>query len=307
MGLFGSLGAGMLTSSSMDSANRQNQQNFREQMDFAKYQYENSKQYNSARSQVARLRSAGLNPILAMQGGAQAGQVSAVSQPSPNPQQPVDYSLFLNGASSLMSGLSEAGLFGSKDAENYSSAAKNMADAAKSKAETVRTGVGTAQDRVTLNVMRQTEQALVRQQWNEVMRQELENESIGLQNVYKEFTNGYLPTQLWKSIEKTIAETALAVAQREATPLNARAAMTHAVAAYNESLKQQGFYLTKSQQENLIDATLDFTLSQAYKNWLTPFASGSLKAGVTGFGGSMSAPSPVGVMNASNVARRHKK
>lgn len=89
---------------SQSDANRLNQQNFREQMRFARYQYEDTKKYNSMQEQVKRMRAAGLNPALALS-GLGAGMQSAVSQPSANPQQPLD----LGGLASLGRGISTIG------------------------------------------------------------------------------------------------------------------------------------------------------------------------------------------------------
>lgn len=80
------LGIGGLISNS--SANDIAQQNFREQMDFARYQYQDLKKFNSPMNQVKMLRAAGLNPALTFGNGVQSA--SGISQPSPNPQIPLD-------------------------------------------------------------------------------------------------------------------------------------------------------------------------------------------------------------------------
>lgn len=96
-GISAALGVGGLLSNS--SANRQNQANFNEQMNFARYQYEDTKQWNSPRNQVNQLRAAGLNPALTFGNGVQ--QQSAVSQPSPVGQQPLDMSALTNLGTAL--------------------------------------------------------------------------------------------------------------------------------------------------------------------------------------------------------------
>lgn len=96
-GISTALGVGGLLSNS--SANRQNQANFNEQMNFARYQYEDTKQWNSPRNQVNQLRAAGLNPALTFGNGVQ--QQSAVSQPSPVGQQPLDMSALTNLGTAL--------------------------------------------------------------------------------------------------------------------------------------------------------------------------------------------------------------
>lgn len=81
----------------------QQQANFEEQMRFAKYQYEDSKKYNSMPAQVARMRAAGINPALAIG----SGQLGSVSSPVSEPSAPTPVSLgvgdIMNGMSSLRS------------------------------------------------------------------------------------------------------------------------------------------------------------------------------------------------------------
>lgn len=73
-----------------------NQQN----LDWQRYQYEDSKIYNSPVNQVRRLRQAGLNPAL-MYGNINPGQVTPTSPPSQLPAE----SLNLSGLASLSSGI----------------------------------------------------------------------------------------------------------------------------------------------------------------------------------------------------------
>lgn len=72
---------------------------FNKQLEFQKYQYEDMKRYNSARSQVDRLRAAGMNPAFAF--GQNAGVATGVSEPAAPSLNPLD----LNGLSSIASGI----------------------------------------------------------------------------------------------------------------------------------------------------------------------------------------------------------
>lgn len=82
------LGSAVASFLGQKSANETNMEMFNRSLEFQKYQYEDSKKYNSAYEQVRRLRAAGINPAFAL-GTMGAGQVSAGSAPSGNPQQPV--------------------------------------------------------------------------------------------------------------------------------------------------------------------------------------------------------------------------
>lgn len=114
---------------SQSEANRLNQQNFREQMKFARYQYEDTKKYNSMQEQVKRMRAAGLNPALASS-ALGAGMQSSVSQPSPNPQQPLD----LGGLASIGRGISTIGA----ELSNLHAQTKNLqSQSEKNEQETV--------------------------------------------------------------------------------------------------------------------------------------------------------------------------
>lgn len=63
--------------------NKQNAEYNDRALDFQKYQYEDSKRWNSAQAVVQRLRAAGINPALAFAGG-QTGMASASSVSPPN-------------------------------------------------------------------------------------------------------------------------------------------------------------------------------------------------------------------------------
>lgn len=72
-------------------ANQQNADYNRQALDFQKYQYEDSKRYNSAPAVVQRLRAAGINPALAFAGG-QTGMAhaSSVAPPATIPMRGLD-------------------------------------------------------------------------------------------------------------------------------------------------------------------------------------------------------------------------
>lgn len=100
------------------SANAQNQANFERQLEFAKYQYEDSKKYNSMRSQVNRMRAAGINPALAIG----SGQLGSTATPGSVPAAPdiksPDYSGLMSSASSLL-GVSSQNRLADSQAKGY--------------------------------------------------------------------------------------------------------------------------------------------------------------------------------------------
>ncbi len=81
-----------------ESNNRWNRENMQLQNDWNLAQWNRENEYNSAASQVQRFRDAGLNPYLAMTGGAGAGTASSVTSADVAPasdvgkQMPADYS-----------------------------------------------------------------------------------------------------------------------------------------------------------------------------------------------------------------------
>lgn len=62
--------------------NQRAQENYNEQMNFARYQYEDMKRFNSIDEQVKRMRKAGINPALLLGQGQLGTASSSVSNPS---------------------------------------------------------------------------------------------------------------------------------------------------------------------------------------------------------------------------------
>lgn len=88
--------------------NELNKQLYYDQKAENRYLREQEMQYDSAAAQYQRLKDAGLNPILAMYQGVNAGSVGASSAPSPTPMQaphmnPVDYSPMASAIGNTMS------------------------------------------------------------------------------------------------------------------------------------------------------------------------------------------------------------
>lgn len=98
----GGLASNIFTNFQNQANFRQQQANWREQMNFSKYQYEDSKRFNSAAAQVQRLRAAGINPSLAF--GQNAGQAVGQSQPGQGGL-PTQTPLDMNGLSAIGQGI----------------------------------------------------------------------------------------------------------------------------------------------------------------------------------------------------------
>lgn len=282
-GLFGSI----LNAKSQNNANRINQQNFRESMDFQKYQYEDAKSWQGAVAQVNRLRAAGLNPLLAMSNLATSAPV--VSSPSANPQEGVDYASALGSASELGSMLTGASLQPSQEAMNYGSAAKSTADSVGQNIENQFKGqlsqrsleklgyeADTAGYLASLN--RETLGSSIRQSWLTTQRMELLNEYQGLLNTSQMILNGFMPNQTWAQIQNVLADTTLKLAKKQIGYMNARANIKNAVANARNSMKSAGIYMSDEQAEKLANTYIDKVSSESFKNYsfedkVTPYSS----------------------------------
>ena len=97
-----STGLGLLGIGNQLSNQAQQQENFNEQMKFARYQYEDSKRYNSMSEQVKRMRAAGINPALAISSGQLGTSSSMASQPSAPNFDSLPVGDIMQGASSLL-------------------------------------------------------------------------------------------------------------------------------------------------------------------------------------------------------------
>ena len=97
-----STGLGLLGIGNTLSNQEQQQRNFEEQMKFARYQYEDSKRYNSMPEQVKRMRAAGINPALAISSGQLGTSSSMASQPSAPNFDSLPVGDIMTGASSLL-------------------------------------------------------------------------------------------------------------------------------------------------------------------------------------------------------------
>lgn len=90
--------------------NQWNRENMQMQNDWNLRQWQRENEYNSASAQFERFREAGLNPYLAMTGGAQAGTASSISSADPGQasevghQMPIDYSAY-SGVTNILSSL----------------------------------------------------------------------------------------------------------------------------------------------------------------------------------------------------------
>lgn len=271
-GLIGSL----FNASSADDANNINLQNFRESMAFQKYQYENLKRYNSLQNKASQARAAGLNPILAMEGV--NSNMSAVSSPSANPIQPIDYTSAFSSAGELGNSLVGAALKPSTEASNYGNAASSTADAVGKNIDNETKGQFNVQGLKKLgyetqtagflaDLQRETLGSSIRQSWLTTHRMELLNEYQGLLNDSQAITNGFLPTESWARIKNTLADTTLKLANKQIGYMQAQAAIKNAIAAERESFKSAGIRMTSYQSDKLARLYMDNVASQTFKNY----------------------------------------
>lgn len=124
IGALGAVGSGFLTANSLDNQNAAATNQFAANLAFQRYQYEDSKRWQSMPNQVRLLRYAGLNPSLAL--GNQSG-ISPVGGVAPTSSMTsADYSGLPSAASQLMSGIASSDVEESAKAANYASAANQL-------------------------------------------------------------------------------------------------------------------------------------------------------------------------------------
>lgn len=303
----------LLSSSSADDANETNQRNFKEAMDFNKYQYEDSKYYNSALAQRLRAKQAGYNPLLAMSGLTSSNQT--VSTPETNTQSPIDYSQGMSGVSNLANALTENDVSDSVKSANYAGAAKSHQESIGQSIDNDfrrlynpralrKLGFDTDVSEQNSKLLRGTLSSRILQENEEVTKRQLMNEQLGLQNDAIQINNGFLSTENWARISETLAREKYYLASGQATIVQANAAMKSAEAAVIESMKQQGIIVTPEESKKLhslifdnMTSTSESNFSNAYKNYLTPVG----RVGATG----VELPHWVGSQRSSRIAKRN--
>ena len=130
LGFLGALGSGLLNASSANDTNRIAQNQFRENMAFQKYQYDDMKRWNTYKNQVRLMKEAGINPALMFGSGQSGMPISSIGGVSPTAAQTTpDFSGLPSAAANLMSGISSVSLNKSVEDVNNSAVLKNTEDA----------------------------------------------------------------------------------------------------------------------------------------------------------------------------------
>lgn len=294
-----SAGLGLLgIGNSLMNQNTQ-QANFEEQMRFAKYQYEDSKKYNSMPAQVARMRVAGINPALAI-GSGQLGSVSSpVSQPSAPSFSPLGVGEIMNGMSALRSSDS---LMRQQDAD---AVGKEIDNSSKGALNTLKILEGVERVK-NLSYINKKEKFLadkIEDTWladynNTVFDTHLKDATARNQEAQLNLNNELLNQAKFKTdkqeilFNKELAELDSRIfnnyVMARASGLSAQAAMQNATTSlWNFFTGFDGMYLPESTRKEFIDQKLRLLGAQAdmFKPEKWANILGSLGAGVlTGFG-----------------------
>lgn len=235
--------AGFLSNS---QANEQNQRNFEEQMKFARWQYNDTKQFNTPSNQVKMLRAAGLNPALTYGNGVQGA--SAVSQPSPTPQNPLD----MNGLSSFGNLFAQSSLLDSQhqniqantdlvknqstgmNIENQFKAAKNISEIYHMDMDSMLKDTLRESAKLGIQYDRQAMQ-------DKLWYQKMQSQYMQAMAYSQFYVNEYIPQQQQAEIDQMLANSAMLMAVSKATPIQAHASLMNAMTAKNAMESQYGW------------------------------------------------------------------
>lgn len=290
-------GLGLLGLGSNMASNHQAQKNFREQMNFAKYQYEDQKKYNSMQSQVARMRAAGINPALAIGSGQLGTAGSSVGSPSSPSFNPIDGAAV---GSSVAAGLDADATKHLQDVqaqkisvETLTQLARDLADLYNKRANTKLT----EKDSQRLDqVIKGLEFAVTHQEetyTNEQNRIKAETDNYKADErykkslaAYKDLEAMYIPAEKKAAIENVKALTRKAYADAISNRMSAEAARESAKAAMRNAMKDDGIFFNdtpvgRQQRNDFIEAYIDATEARSYVQESNS-ASGGFHAGAKG-------------------------
>lgn len=240
IGALGSLGAGAMTSSSLDDQNRAAQSQFRENMAWQKQQYYDMKQWQSPMNQVRLYKEAGINPALAL-GSGLAGKVEGVGGVSPTSSMAYqDYSSFPTAAGNLASAFASSSLQSKQESLVDSEVEKNLAEAQGQRTDNL------YKDEYwkSSNYLRNS-QAYLADKNADVMKlqYEFDKDSLGDRLFQKRWeseymraetearllTNAFIPERCRAEIDKVYTDQKVALMSGQASLTSAAAAMQNAI------------------------------------------------------------------------------
>ena len=266
-------GLGLLGSAfgtlSQHSANRRMAEFYKQSLAFNKYQYEDSKRYNSLPNQVSLLRQAGVNPALALGSGVGNSSASPVGAPSAPNQGAMDYSSYLNASLTP---------FGSQEKLNQSQVELNKANTDKAAEDAISQNIanqhanekwlseiynssmsGWLKEKQADNVKLDNE-FLKRSLGDRLMQQSWQSELVRANTEAQLLQNAFLPKMQDEQLKNLIANTKLAVDSGLATIKQAHAAIMNAVTA-RESMGAQ-FGLTAEERKRFADASYNYLIQR---------------------------------------------
>lgn len=277
----GSIAGSVLGIGSTLINNAQSQENFNEQMNFARYQYEDSKKYNSMQEQVKRMRAAGINPALAISQGQLGTAASSVGQPSAPSFDSVPAGDLMQGVSSLVSSSSQnrhnIALSEREEINNQYLRYKNIGEILTLQKELEKRGIDNKllDEELKRSIIR-TGQYTKELSSNRELAQKQANYYDSLQLINQEKLN-------WLPQEKRAA-ILVAASEHYKNYATGKASLEEASAATRQSLKQNGIYFKdKKQEDDYVDAVIDAMAASGYVDFEQQDSYG-VKAGPTGIG-----------------------
>lgn len=235
-GGLGFLGS-MLGASSQSSVNKRMAAMYEKSLAFNKYQYEDSKRYNSLPNQVNLMRQAGVNPALALGSGVSSSSASPVGAPSPASQSGVDYSSYLNSALTP---------FGSAEKLNQSQQNLNDTNASKANEEAIgqsienrwigakrlseiyNLDISSEEKKHLIDTQKLTNSYLEQSLGDRLWEQKWRSELVRADAAASLLNSAFLPTLQNAQLNNLVAQTALAYSQGKATLTQAHAAIMNA-------------------------------------------------------------------------------
>lgn len=306
--------SGMLGYNSQKRANRLMAEQYERNLAFSKYQYQDSKRYNSLSNQVNMMRAAGINPALALGSGVSSSSASPVGAPSPSSQEGFDFSGSLNAALSNPFGSQER-LNNSVVGANESSSRKNDVEAIGQDIDNMWKNTRNLSEIYHLDVdswykeklsdqFKLQNEFLLRTMNDRVRQESLHTKILTAEEQAASLNASFLPLQQQEQLNNLMANTALAYRSGVATLKQAHAAIMSASAAQMQAEEQRTqnkalYGFTDEERKEYSKAVYNYLLQQSSESESREFSnqfqhhqqSGSV-SGMT-FSGSYSWNTPV--------------
>lgn len=263
----GAVGGAYLTADSIDRQNAIAQSQFRENMAFQKYQYEDMKRYQSPKNQVMMLREAGLNPALAMDSSLAGKSLAGVGGVSPTASVTSgDFMGLPQGAASLLQSIVSNGLSQSQEDVNYANAASKLQDSISQSIENAfKTGDKTWAQWLLKNQsqLAETDLAFMLSTFDRRVEQEQFKSALLMSQMEAAgIANKYLDEQKAADVQNTIASTAAMLASKKLSYAQATEVIARKIASFG--LNEDDALDLYDSSMDVIDANIEHTNAQTF-------------------------------------------